>query len=47
MFTSQMREEVLRPEQDHPDVVPPFSAYSPTGNPMVGAHIKKMLSETA
>jgi len=34
-YTTQLFEKILRPEQDQPDVVPPFNAYSPPGNPRV------------
>ncbi|XP_041467594.1 putative N-acetylated-alpha-linked acidic dipeptidase [Lytechinus variegatus] len=32
-FTTALHEEILRPEDDHPDVVPPFNAYSAQGEP--------------
>ncbi|XP_071506212.1 N-acetylated-alpha-linked acidic dipeptidase 2-like [Diadema antillarum] len=32
-FTSAPHEAILRPEDDHPDVVPPFNAYSAKGEP--------------
>ncbi|XP_071506201.1 N-acetylated-alpha-linked acidic dipeptidase 2-like [Diadema antillarum] len=32
-FTTALQEEILRPEDDHPDVVPPFNAYSAKGEP--------------
>ncbi|XP_071484102.1 putative N-acetylated-alpha-linked acidic dipeptidase [Diadema antillarum] len=32
-FTTALHEEILRPEDDHPDVVPPFNAYSAKGEP--------------
>ncbi|XP_063958833.1 N-acetylated-alpha-linked acidic dipeptidase 2-like isoform X2 [Lytechinus pictus] len=32
-FTTALQEEILRPEDDHPDVVPPFNAYSAQGEP--------------
>ena len=34
-FTTALKEEILRPEDDHPDVVPPFNAYSAQGEPEV------------
>ena len=34
-FTTQLAEEILSEDQDHPDVVPPFNAYSPAGNVQV------------
>jgi hypothetical protein len=36
VFTSQLVEKVLRPEQNQSDVVPPFNAYSAPGTPEVG-----------
>ena len=35
VHTSQLMEEILRPEQNHPDVVPPFNAFSAPGTPKV------------
>ena len=32
---SQSEEKILRPEQDQPDVVPPYGAYSAAGEPGV------------
>ena len=37
-FTSALSEPFLRPEDEHPDVVPPFSAYSAQGEPEVILH---------
>ena len=36
LYTTQLVEKIVRPEQDHPDVVPPFNAYSAPGTPKVG-----------
>ncbi|KAI0241238.1 Glutamate carboxypeptidase 2 [Lamellibrachia satsuma] len=33
MHTSQLMEKILRPEQNHSDVVPPFNAFSAPGTP--------------
>ncbi len=35
VYASQKFEEILRPEQNHSDVVPPFNAYSTRGDPRV------------
>ncbi len=35
LFTSQLYEKILRPEQNQSDVVPPFNAYSASGQPKV------------
>ncbi len=35
IFHSALEEEILREEDDHPDVVPPFNAYSVAGEPEV------------
>lgn len=35
LFATQLKEKILRPEQDQPDVVPPFNAYSASGDPRV------------
>ena len=36
VHTSQLMEKILRPEQNHSDVVPPFNAFSAPGTPHVG-----------
>ena len=35
LFTTQIEEKILRPEQNQSDVVPPFNAFSATGQPKV------------
>ena len=35
IFHNQIEEAILRPEDDHPNVVPPFNAYSYQGEPEV------------
>ena len=35
VHTSQLVEKILRPEQNHSDVVPPFNAFSAPGTPQV------------
>ena len=35
---SQLQEKVINPEQNDPDVVDPFNAYSPPGQPEVRTH---------
>ena len=35
IYTTQIQERILRPEQNQSDVVPPFSAFSATGQPRV------------
>jgi len=39
IFTTQLIEEIVREDQNHPDVVPPFNAYSPAGTPVVGLQL--------
>jgi len=34
-FTTQLEEQIVRGDQNHTDVVPPFNAYSPAGTPQV------------
>ena len=38
LFTTQLEEKIVRPEQNHPDVVPPFNAFSAPGTPKVSDH---------
>ena len=40
IFHTALEEEILREEDDHPDVVPPFNAYSVAGEPEVGYVLK-------
>ena len=35
MFTSQLHEKILRSDQNHSNVLPPFNAYSASGSPSV------------
>ena len=39
LYTTQLEEKILRPEQNHPDVVPPFNAYSAPGTPKVNMEL--------
>ena len=36
LFTTQLYESILDPEQNQSDVVPPFNAFSASGEPKVG-----------
>ena len=38
LFTTQLKEKILRPEQDQEDVVPPFNAFAAAGTPKVPIH---------
>ena len=35
LYTTQLVEKILSPDQDQSDVVPPFNAYSAPGSPKV------------
>ena len=42
LFTTQLYEEILRPEQNQSDVVPPFNAFSAAGQPQVRVYLAMM-----
>ena len=39
LFTAQRKEKVLEPSEDKPDVLPPFNAYSSSGNVTVSIEV--------
>ncbi len=40
LFTAQRKEKVLEPSENKPDVLPPFNAYSSSGNVTVGLYVE-------
>lgn len=39
LFTAREKEKAYKPEQEDPEVVQPYAAYSPAGNVKVCSHL--------